>query len=272
MALNLDKLSLWEISFRWHDFDPHQYSDIKDIPLEVKDTLRTLAAEVFYERLYSGLRLQYENTVGSYRKTGWFTKEKMRLAISDWDKEFHDCMKRNIIDPKFLQSIIIPHWELDYWCKEFDIPFPSFWHEALWLGGEIIPIGNHLYSSRGNNKAGANKTKETNDESSDPEPDSRSDSDTSQQREAAYCRHKPVEELKKECIFYWLEHRSYSNLNAATKFYEKLSPEKKGLLSKDNAIRTLTQAVSEYKNRNDLADKNKLPHWLINFNPEDPQT
>ena len=50
---------------------------------------------------------------------------------------------------------------------------------------------------------------------------------TLQQREAAYYRHKPIEELKQECIFYWLNHKSYSNNKAAAKFYEELPPEKK---------------------------------------------
>ena len=116
MALNLDKLSLWEISFRWHNFDPHLYADIKSIPLEVKDTFRTLAAEVYFERLYSKLWLRRESpSEPSYRKTGWFTKEMVRWAISDWENEFRDCMRKNVIDVTFLQSIIIPYWELEYW-------------------------------------------------------------------------------------------------------------------------------------------------------------
>lgn len=273
MALNLDKLSLWEISFRWHDLDPHQYFDIKDIPLEVKDTLRTLAAEVYSENLYSKLQLRRESSPEpSYRKTSWFTKEIVHLSINDWENEFRDCVNKNVIDTHFLQSVIIPYWELKYWCKEFGVPFPSFWHKPAWLGGKTIPIGNHLYPSRGNNKTESNEAEETNEARINPEPDLSSDPDTSQQREAAYCRHKPVEELKQECIFYWLNHKNYSNNKTAAKFYEELSPEKKRQLIETNAVRTLAQAISDYKNRDRLIEKNELPHWLINFNPENPQT
>jgi len=60
MPISIDRLSLWEIAHRWHNADPSHSKTIADIPLEVKDTLRNLAAEVYYEQLYSTLPLERE--------------------------------------------------------------------------------------------------------------------------------------------------------------------------------------------------------------------
>jgi hypothetical protein len=49
---------------------------------------------------------------------------------------------KNRIDPVFLQSIIIPNWKLEYWCKEFQIPFPEFWIKPIVLGGTQAPFPN----------------------------------------------------------------------------------------------------------------------------------
>jgi len=60
MALNSDRLTLWELAHRWNGADPHLFDDLASIPLEVKDTLRVLAAETYFERLYSDLLLGRE--------------------------------------------------------------------------------------------------------------------------------------------------------------------------------------------------------------------
>ena len=56
----MDRLTLWEVAHRWHNFDPTHSQTIEDIPLQVKDTLRNLASEIFDERLYSNLLLKRE--------------------------------------------------------------------------------------------------------------------------------------------------------------------------------------------------------------------
>lgn len=97
-----------------------------------------------------------------------------------------------------------------------------------------------------------------------------SDIEASQQREAAYARHQLTDSLKQDCIRYWLQHQNYSNDEAAGKFYKALPPERKKLLAETNAARTLSQAISQYRNREKPFKESKSPRWLANFNPKDP--
>ena len=112
MPLNLDRLSLWEIGHRWHDVDPQKSRHPDDIPLAVKDTLRWLAGEIYAERLYSDLYLEREEHA---TESTLFRKKKIKMAISDYHKEFTDCINNGEIDPAFLKAVRVPIWEMEYW-------------------------------------------------------------------------------------------------------------------------------------------------------------
>lgn len=208
MALNVDKLSLWEIAFRWNKLDPHRFDVIADIPLPVKDTLRTLAAEVYYEHLYSTLWLEREDD-SRYRPKAKLFQKPRKFSVSDYRDEFDDCVKNNVIAPDFLKSVFIPVWELNYWCRENNVPFPDFWVNPLIFGGHQVPIGDALYSVK----------------PEEEEPGGVPDSDKSnsevapqanlQQQAAALARHEPVNELKRECVVYWLANQRLSNAEAS---------------------------------------------------------
>lgn len=264
MALNLDTLSLWEIAFRWHDLDPHRFARIEDIPLPVKDTIRLLAAEVHYEHLYSKLRLEREGI--RITRPGWmFWKPELKLYVSDFSSEFRDCIHKNVIDPDFLKSVYIQFWELEYWCRERQIPVPSFWIRSQVFGGDKVPIGDRIYTLPPVEREG----KEIADPVPEDDPEESPSGSNSQQQAAALARHEPVNELKRECVIYWLSHQNLSYADAARRFYAGLSPDKQRRLSKDNAETTFAKALSEYKNRN---KKNSLPPWLVDFHPEPAQT
>jgi hypothetical protein len=269
MALNVDTLSLWEIAFRWNNQDPHQFAEIEAIPLAVKDTLRNLASEVYFEHLYSKLHLDREAKSPVYMRTGLFKKEKLRLAVSDWDDEFRACIHDNVIDPAFLKSVFIPHWELEYWCKENNIPMPDFWIKALFWGGTTFPVGDEIVSVV-KDEDQPEEVADSPQEAEPPRPLDNSE-DTSQQQEAAYARHKPTHDLNRDCVRYWLAHQKFSNNEAARRFYESLPPERSKILTPTNAPRTLAKAISDYRNREKLKTQNKLPYWLIDFSPESPQ-
>lgn len=271
MALNLDTLTLWEIAFRWHNLDPYQYPNNENIPLHVKDTIRLLAAEVYYERLYSKLLIERESKDAYYRRKWIFFKEKYKSSVQDFADEFLACVRDNILDQTFLKSIYIPFWELEYWCNEYHVPFPAFWVKPFILGGNEIPIGDELV------KVCAEEGKlEQNGDFQTPAAETTGIEKTSealsQQQEAAYARHKPMHDLKRDCILFWLAHQKFSNNEAARRFYESLPVTSNKVLSESNAARTLAQAISDYKNRGKLQEQGKLPHWLSGFNPEHPQT
>ncbi|MGB2833968.1 MAG: hypothetical protein WBC07_13550 [Methylotenera sp.] len=94
------------------------------------------------------------------------------------------------------------------------------------------------------------------------------DDDLSLQQKASRARHEPISQLKRECVHFWLANQKFSNNEAARRFYQALAAENKRLLSESNAEITLSKAISEFKRRDALAENNKLPNWLIGFNPE----
>lgn len=244
MAISIDRLSIWEIAHRWHNVDPSHSKTVADIPLEVKDTLRNLAAEVYYEHLYSDLSLEREaKLMKPVFKRNWplfWKKTWYGVPASHYAQEFHDVMN-NRIDPDFLQSITVPHWELEYWCKEYQIPFPDFWVRSLVMGGTKAPFPgavefmhddeNEELESRPNNNIASDDTLKSEDH-----------------QRAAYQRHEPVNQLKRECVEYAIKHQNYSNRENARRFYKSLPVERR-ILSPDNATRTLSQAISDYKKR-----------------------
>jgi hypothetical protein len=241
MTISIDRLSIWEIAHRWHNADPSHSKTIEDIPLEVKDTLRNLAAEVYYELLYSTLPLEREaKNLKPVFKRNWplfWKKTWYFVPVSHYEKEFCEVMN-NRIDPIFLQTIMIPHWELEYWCKEYQIPFPDFWVRSIVMGGnkapfpgaiEFIPEEEETESELEDAIALGEKAKSEN------------------HSRAAHERHKPVNQLKKECVIFSINQKG-SNRKIAELFYASLSDDRKRILSADNAIRTLSQAISDYKN------------------------
>lgn len=101
----------------------------------------------------------------------------------------------------------------------------------------------------------------------DPCQESSHDSQSFQTK-GAFAKHMPITLLKRECIEYALKHSFPSNDEAARKFYSNLPQERQKNLAPTNAVRTLSKALSEYKRRDQLQQKNKLPLWLKDFNPE----
>ncbi len=242
MTISSDRLSVWEIAHRWHDVDPHCYESLADIPLEVKDTLRNLAAEIYYERLYSDLWLDRE-TNNHKDELKAFRKKGIKKAISDYQTEFNNCIELNDFSPSTFKAIMIPIWELEYWCKEYNIPFPGFWAKSLWQGGERLPFpGSQPVSTEGKEDC--------------------SNSVSEQHRMAALARHEPMYDLKRKCVIFHLAHPELTNAEAARRFYKSLPDEEKKL-APTNYERTLSEALSEYKNK-----KDKL--WLEGFNPSPP--
>ena len=259
MAINSDRLSLWEIAFRWHGHDPHRYASIPDIPLDVKDTLRVLAAEIYFERLYSDLRLEREARQFQNQKP---PKNKPKLAIADYANEFKACIEGNEIAPEFLTMITIPKWELEVWCHENNIPRPSFWTKSVWRGGNQIPLGETLYTiNRG-------ESEQTSGEPGSPNsPAPELETTFSQQQQAAFARREPEYQLKRECARFSLTLPEMSANEIARRFYDGMQGEKKKVFAPTNAENTLAQAIRDFRNRDKLTAENKLPYWLIDFDP-----
>jgi hypothetical protein len=255
MPISIDRLSLWEIAHRWHDVDPSHSKTVADIPLDVKDTLRNLAAEIYYERLYSTLLLERETThleaVFRRRWPYFWKKTHYKKSVSDFEQEFKATINNTIV-PEFLQSIMIPHWELKYWCKEYDIPFPDFWVRSLLMGGTKAPFPGAIEFTHENDDSSLEfETDATISAEEKPKSDIHS--------RAAYKRHEPVNQLKRKCVLFSLTQKG-SNKQIANRFYASLSDEEKKLVSAPNSERLFSNAISAFK-------KGAHEDWLKDIPP-----
>jgi hypothetical protein len=238
MTISFDRLSLWEIAHRWHNADPFHSKTIADIPLDVKDTLRNLAAEVYYERLYSSLLLKYEaNTHKPVFKRNWpffWKKTWLHLPVSHYEKEFKAAIN-NKFDPSFLQSVMISFWELEYWCNEFQIPFPDFWIRSIDRNGTKAPFPGAIVFIQ-----------EEDESDSEDHKFSGEKFKSEKHSQAAHKSHDKKNQLKRRCVQFSLTEKG-SNNQIALRFYDSLSEQEKTLSSAQNAASFYSKAISDYK-------------------------
>ena len=59
----------------------------------------------------------------------WQKKQtkKIKISINEYIPEFDQLLEKNIFDIDFLKTILIPYWELDFWCNDYNVPMPGFW-------------------------------------------------------------------------------------------------------------------------------------------------
>lgn len=234
-----DFKSVWQLAHNWASEDPSK-TDVKEVSPKLKTAIHRL------------MHAMANHEISARSRRGRILEDDSFLTFA-FDSfhywEFYQCLKRNKFNKNYLENLYVKRYEVISWCKNVAfIDPPPCW----------VPMSSSDKQITNSNDNNSQTIKEK--------------SETLQQRNAAYERHKPTENLKKECINYWLQHQNYSNNQAASKFYESLSEDKQRLLKSTNAINTLATAISEYRNREKLIEQNKLPHWLENFNPENPQT
>ena len=251
MPLYLNRLSPWEIGHRWHDIDPHQSRHPDDIPLVVKDTLRWLAGEIYAERLYSDLYLEREERAA---ESTLFRKKKIKMAISDYNKEFTNCITNGEIDPAFLKAVRVPIWEMEYWCEEYQIDFPAFWVRRP--ADEGGPSDSHHPDKL------SSKATPVEPEISAPVAASPTDEPKHlQQRQAAHQRHEPLYQLKRDAVRLYLQtEKRFSIAETARRFLKIHKGEWEDTLKPSNAEKTIAKAISSYMN-------GKQEPWLEGFEP-----
>jgi hypothetical protein len=241
--------TVWQLAHNWVDVDPDK-TDTNAVSIELKNVIHRLL-----------LAITSKNITARTRR--WAILEDDSIFTSPLDfyhrLKLYPCLRRNKFNKSYLDNLYIKRDEVINWCANVaQLDPPPCWSPKNLFGKQVTGEETKNYDSV--------------DQIVDIECNTASNVDTSQQREAAHVKHKPVEGLKKECIYYWLQRQKLSNDHVAQKFYEGLPPEKQKLLSPSNASKTLSKAISQYKNREKLIEKSELPRWLINFNPEDPQT
>lgn len=236
-----DFQTVWRLAHKWVNADPNK-SDLNALSPALMQAIHRLLSAIVIRDI-----------VARIKRISILDDDSIGTVIFDslHHLKINTCLRKDEFDKDYLDSIYVKRSEVLNWCDKERIT-PPLWvpknpsveqkiQQALQVDGTIDSVSSIT-------------------------------SDTEafqlQQREAAYVRHQPTENLKQDCIHYWLQHQNYSNNKAAGKFYEALPPEMKKLLSASNAARTLAQAISEYRNREKLIKQGKIPHWLANFNPE----
>ena len=237
-----DFQTVWRLAHNWVNADPDT-SDVNALSPELVQAIH---------RLMIAMRARH---IAARTKSGAiFWDDSFFSNIFDLRHyfKFLRCLKTSKFDKVYLDSLYVRRGNVLSWCVREYIAPPALW------------APKHPSAEQSTDPAlQADKT-------IDSESSATSNTEASQQKEAAYARHQPILNLKQECIRYWLQHQKLSNDKAADKFFQELPPEKKRLLTKDNGAATLSQAISEYRNREKLLKERRLPRWLVNFNPESP--
>ncbi|MBU1691934.1 MAG: hypothetical protein KJ958_03280 [Gammaproteobacteria bacterium] len=192
-------------------------------------------------------------------------KMKLKKSIDDYADQFTSCIEKNVIDKDFLEAVLIPFWELQYWCKEFTIPFPEFWISPMWRGESYIPLpGVPRPSNASVLKDDTSQETDTGqqaatEDSPDTEPSTSIDSAVSERsRKAAFARHEPISQIKRELVKYWEGGEFKNQVEAVRKFYNTLPTEKQRLLSADHWEVTLSKALSDHINDRSAPWRSKL--------------
>lgn len=124
MPLLNDELSLWEIAFRWADYDPDRPR--LSIPLPVRDHFRTLMDAILSGRLdcTSLFLTKYHPDTSN----GFGPEYFIRYYIDD----VYACIWGKKYNRKLLKWAQIERWALHQWCERQGVPLPEFWFPPGW--------------------------------------------------------------------------------------------------------------------------------------------
>jgi hypothetical protein len=121
MAILIDDLSVWDISFRWSGYDPRKF--YFRIPLEVENNFRTLMKAI--------LSAELECYTISLEKRE-FDPEEREFSAYYWLDDIHHCIGGLHFNRKMLKWAQIERYSFMEWCERWNIPLPEFWFPPGW--------------------------------------------------------------------------------------------------------------------------------------------
>ena len=126
MINTLPRLSVWEISCRINELNPSEV-DIKKIPPQVKDALKSITRAFHYDE---NMHVLSSNGIENHHiynsKTDTFYENK---AVHE---KISDCYEKEIFDKDFLDAIFIEDEDFVKWCAAKNISLPKFWFPNGW--------------------------------------------------------------------------------------------------------------------------------------------
>ncbi|MDI1309720.1 MAG: hypothetical protein PSV17_09850 [Methylotenera sp.] len=126
MINTLPRQSIWEIACRSNDLDPSMV-DIKNLPLKLKDALKSIARATHYDEKMSVL-----NSNGIENHSAFHPKTHKRYDPKDIHSKINDCYEKESFDKEFLETVFIEDEHFANWCINKNIPLPTFWFPNGW--------------------------------------------------------------------------------------------------------------------------------------------
>jgi hypothetical protein len=139
MALLNDRLTLWEISFRWAGLDPGRAW--LRIPLAVKDNARTLLDAVWQMHLHCATLAMEKWAPDSELPPKFFIRYHLGAIRT--------CVEEGHFPRRLLRWAVIERWDLYLWCKRQGVPLPEFWFPPGWRLTYMWPEEPQLYGEDG---------------------------------------------------------------------------------------------------------------------------
>ncbi|MDO8961851.1 MAG: hypothetical protein Q7V02_07105 [Methylophilus sp.] len=121
MALLINQLSVWDISFRWFGYDPRKI--YLRIPIEVEDLARTLIHAIHKAELGC-------ETVSLEKKE--FEEDMKSFSFYYWVDDFFSTASGTYVSRKLLKWAIVSRYDLLDWCKRMNAQPPHFWFPEGW--------------------------------------------------------------------------------------------------------------------------------------------
>lgn len=132
MPLIANELTIWDISFRWADYDPSRFWF--RLPLTVKDYARLLMYAILHgEIVCMNLTLA---------KRPPESKADPRFYIRTYMNDVNDCIFGKRFNRKLLRWATLDRMDFQEWCERRGIPLPEFWFPPGWkLDFEMPELG-----------------------------------------------------------------------------------------------------------------------------------
>ncbi|MCH2158388.1 MAG: hypothetical protein MK096_06385 [Oleiphilaceae bacterium] len=157
MKLEVDVLSLWEVSHRWFDKDP-DVRDPQQQTLEVKDLARNLALAAIRSELRlcspSGVEFQNQSDIKSLEdivashesqedysedEHGKYTQDDYEEYLDFMDRKtqkhcaacekLNDVVRKRLIEPNILDTVWVTRESIRQYCFYMQVSLPKFWFE-----------------------------------------------------------------------------------------------------------------------------------------------
>lgn len=241
----VDRLSIWDISHYWHDFNPLTSSP-SQLPLEVQKTIRALAqkASKSLHLRFGGKGLVYKTLTGPDKQI------PLSYVRRAYRREFKYAIEGRKYKKKFLGNINMSRAGVLIWCKENGIKPPTFWFSdddpmlakpVEELGRKLTPeeidqYGLVVLFDDEQQSADESMRMSSDIDLSEDHPDFKAkdsiikDALSKMNQANAKARFAPAEQLKQKYKAFYQE-KSYKNKSqAARDYFDSLTPEQRKII------------------------------------------